>query len=73
LRKKVSVDNIRSHLFPDYTSRRSRRIEQQHVATARLQPVEKSATAALRGVETVELVDLPQRVSDVTGAVATLT
>ena len=30
-------------------------------------------TAALPGVETVELVDLPQRVSDVTGALAKLT
>jgi len=73
LEKKVGVDYILSHLFPEYTSRRARRIEQQHVATARLQRVDESATAALRGVETVELVDLPQRVSDVTGALATLT
>ena len=35
--------------------------------------MDESATAALRGVETVELIDLPQRVSDVTGALATLT
>jgi len=35
--------------------------------------VDKSATAALRGVETVELVDLPQWVSDVTGALETFT
>jgi len=73
LEKKVGVDYICSHLFSEYTHRRTRRIEQQHVATARLQRVNESATAALRGVETVELVDLPQRVSDVTGALATLT
>jgi len=73
LEKKVGVDYIRSHLFPEYTSRRTRGIEQQHVATTRLQRVDESATAALRGFETVELVDLPQRVSDVTGALATLT
>jgi len=35
--------------------------------------VDESATAALRGVETVELIDLPQRVSDVTGALTTIT
>ena len=51
----------------------TRRIEQQHVATARLQRVNESATAALHGVETVELVYLPQRISDVTGAVSMLT
>jgi len=35
--------------------------------------VDENATVALRGVETVKLVDLPQWVSDVTGALATLT
>ena len=49
LEKKVGIDYIRSHLFREYTSRRTRRIEQQHVATARLQRVDESATAALRG------------------------
>ena len=73
LEKKVGVDYIRSHLFPEYTSRHTRRIEQQHFATAGLQRVDESARAALRGDETVELVDLPQRVSDVTVTLATLT
>ena len=60
---------IRTHLFPEYTTVRARLTAQQHVAA---QQVDKSATAVLQGVETIELVDLPQRVSDVTGAVATL-
>ena len=55
LKKKVGLDYIRSHLFPEYTSRRTRRIEQQHVATARLQRVDESATAALRGLSLIHI------------------
>ena len=60
---------IRTHLFPEYTTGRTRLTVQQHAAA---QQVDKSATAVLQGAETVELVDLSQQVSDVTGAVATL-
>ena len=63
------ADFIRTHLFPDYTGGHAKPTERQISA---LQRVDKSATAALQGVENIELVDLPQRVSGVSGAVATL-
>jgi len=63
------ADFIRTHLFPDYTGGHAKPTERQISA---LQRVDKSATAALQGVENIELVDLPQRVSDVSGVVAAL-
>ena len=68
-----SADFIRAHLFPNYedtiATRRARVTTRQISALRR---VDNSAAAALQGVENIKLVDLPQRVSDVSGAVATL-
>ena len=64
------TDFIRTHLFPEYTTARRARVTTQQISA--LQRVNESATAALQGVENIELVDLPQRVSGVSGAVATL-
>ena len=72
LRSLGKADFIRTRLFPDYkyTTRRRARVTTRQISA--LQRVDESATAALQGVEDIELVDLPQRVSDVSGVVATL-
>ena len=59
-------------VFPKYTytTRERARVATRQISA--LQRVDKSATAALQGVENIEHVDLPQRVSDVSGVVATL-
>ena len=64
------ADFIRTHLFPNYTDSGPVRATTRQISV--LQRVNKSATAALQGVENIELVDLPQRVSNVSGVVATL-
>ena len=64
-----TADFIRTHLFPEYTTRRAKPTEQQVVA---LTAADSQMIDALQGIETIELQDLPQRASSVDIAVQAL-
>ena len=64
-----TADFIRTHLFPEYTTRRAKPTEQQVVA---LTAADSQMIDALQGIETIELQDLPQRASNVDIAVQAL-
>ena len=64
-----TADFIRTHLFPEYVTRRAKPTGQQIVA---LTAADSQVTDALQGIEMVELQDLPQRASNVDIAIQTL-
>jgi len=68
-----TADFIRTHLFPEYTAgKRGLRAIPTEQQIGAMRHVDDSTTAALQGIETIELQDLPQRASDVDTAIKTL-
>ena len=70
LRSIGDAEYIRTHLFPGYTTTIHPKPTRQQVVA--LTAADSQMTAALQGIETVELQDLPQRASNVDIAIQTL-
>ena len=69
LRSLGTAEFIRTYLFPNYGTGRAKPTGQQIVA---LTAADSQVTAALQGIETIELQDLPQRASNVDIAIQAL-